>query len=138
MGKNGFDFVKIDKTIIKEIKYVAAFVIIFSAFMQAIILITGIWHWSMLLGNLWGAAVALGNFFAMCLYIQKAVEQDEKEAKQTMKASLSLRFAIQVLFTGIGVAVFYNNYAWISVVVPLVFPSFAAFLRPVIDKNKKG
>lgn len=136
MGESGSHFMKIDKTVIKETKYIAMFVAIFSVLMQAIFLIIGKWHWSLLLGNLWGAAVAIGNFFAMCLYIQKAVDQEEKEAKQTMKASQSMRFAAIVLLTGIGVAVFYNHYGWISVVVPLVFPSFAAFLRPIIDKNK--
>lgn len=136
MGESGSHFMKIDKTVIKETKYIAMFVAIFSVLMQAIFLIIGKWHWSLLLGNLWGAAVAVGNFFVMGLYIQKAVDQEEKEAKQTMKASQSMRFAAIVLLTGIGVAVFYNHYGWISVVVPLVFPSFAAFLRPIIDKNK--
>lgn len=136
MGESGSHFMKIDKTVIKETKYIAMFVAIFSVLMQAIFLIIGKWHWSLLLGNLWGAAVAVGNFFVMGLYVQKAVSQEEKEAKQTMKASQSMRFAAIVLLTGIGVAVFYNHYGWISVVVPLVFPSFAAFLRPIIDKNK--
>ena len=87
MGKNGFDFVKIDKTIIKETKYVASFMAIFSVLMQSIFLILGQWDYKVLLGNIYGAAMALGNFFVMCLYIQKAVSQEEKEAKQTIKAS---------------------------------------------------
>ena len=136
MGKIGFDLVKIDKTVIKETKYIATFVAIFSALMQAIFLIIGKWHWTMLLGNLWGAAVAIGNFFVMGLYVQKAVSQEEKDAKQTIKTSQSMRFTALVLLTGIGVAVFYNNYAWISAVVPLVFPSIAIYLRPIIDKGK--
>lgn len=136
MGKNGFDLVKIDKTVIKETKYIASFVIIFSVLMQAVFLIIGKWHFTVLLGNLWGAAVAVGNFFMMGLYVQKAVSQEADDAKKTIKASQSMRFAALVLLTGIGVAVFYNNYSWISVVVPLVFPSIAIYLRPLIDKNK--
>ena len=122
----------------QETLYIACWVAVFSVLMQAVLLIIGKWHWSMLFGNLWGAAVALGNFFAMCLYVQKAVDQEEKEAKQTIKASLSMRFAALVLLTGIGVAIFYNHNAWITVALPLVFPSFAVYLRPLIDKNKKG
>ncbi len=137
MGKNGFDFVKIDKTVIKETKYITTFVAIFSVLMQAIFLIIGKWHFTMLFGNLWGAAVAIGNFFVMGLYIQKAVSQDEKEARQTMKGSLSMRFAALVLLTGIGIAVFYNHNSWITVAAPLVFPSFAIYLRPLFDRNKK-
>ena len=134
MGKNGFDFVKIDKVVLKETKYIATFVAIFSVLMQAVFLIIGKWDYTVLLGNLWGAAVAVGNFFVMGLYVQKAVSQEEKEAKQTIKASQSMRFAAMVLLTGIGVVTPFFN--WIAVVVPLVFPSVAIYLRPIIDKNK--
>ncbi len=135
MGKNGFDFVKIDKTVAKETKYIITFVVIFSVLMQAIFLILGEWSYKVLLGNVYGAAMAVGNFFAMCLYIQKAVTQEEKEAKQTMRASQSLRFAALVLFSGVGVVIPIFN--WIAVVAPLTFPSFAVFLRPLVDKHNK-
>lgn len=128
---------KVDKTVIKETKYIASFVIIFSVLMQAIFLIIGKWHYTVLLGNVWGAAVSIGNFFVMGLYVQKAVAQEEQEAKKTIKTSYSLRMTLLLLFTIIGVVikpVFY----WMTVVVPLIFPSIAIFLRPLIDKNQKG
>ena len=125
---------KIDKVVLKETKYIATFVAIFSVLMQAVFLIIGKWDYTVLLGNLWGAAVAVGNFFVMGLYVQKAVSQEEKEAKQTIKASQSMRFAAMVLLTGIGVVTPFFN--WIAVVVPLVFPSVAIYLRPIVDKNK--
>lgn len=125
---------KIDKVVLKETKYIATFAAIFSVLMQAVFLIIGKWDYTVLLGNLWGAAVAVGNFFVMGLYVQKAVSQEEKEAKQTIKASQSMRFAAMVLLTGIGVVIPFFN--WIAVVVPLVFPSVAIYLRPIIDKNK--
>lgn len=136
MGESGLYFMKIDKTVLKETKYIAAFTVIFSVLMQAVFLIIGKWDYTVLLGNLWGAAVAVGNFFVMGLYVQKAVSQEEKEAKQTIKASQSLRFAAMVLLTGVGVVIPFFN--WITVVVPLIFPSIAIFLRPLIDKNKNG
>ena len=135
MGKIGFDLVKIDKTVIKETKYIATFVVIFSVLMQAVFLVLSKWDYTVLLGNLWGAMVAIANFFVMGLYIQKAVTQEEKDAKQTMKASQSVRFAALVLFTGVGVVIPFFN--WIAVVLPLIFPSFAIYLRPIIDKNQK-
>ena len=125
-------FVKVNETVKKETKYIIAFVVIFSVLMQAIFLIAGEWSYKVLLGNIYGAGMAIGNFFAMCLYIQKAVAQEEKEAKQTIKSSQSIRFAALVLLSGIGVVIPVFN--WISVVAPLVFPSFAVFLRPLIDK----
>ena len=87
-----------------------------------------------MLGNVYGAAIAVANFFVMGLYIQKAVSQEEDEAKKTIRASQSIRFSLLLLLTGIGVVI--PIFHWAAVVVPLVFPSFAVFLRPLIDKNK--
>ncbi len=126
---------KIDKTVIKETKYIATFVVIFSMLMQAVFLIIAKWNYTVLLGNLWGAAVAIGNFFVMGLYVQKAVSQEEQEAKKTIKTSYSLRMTLLLLFTIIGVVIPF--FSWITVVVPLVFPSIAIFLRPLIDKKSK-
>ena len=127
--------VKIDKTVIKETKYITMFVLLFSVLMQAIFLIIGDWNYKVLLGNIYGIAMAIGNFFVMGLYIQKAVSQEPDDAKKTIKASQSVRFAALMLFTGIGVVVPVFN--WITVVAPLVFPSFAIYLRPIVDKRKK-
>lgn len=135
MGKIGFDLVKIDKTVIKETKYIASFVAIFSVLMQAVFLIASKWDYTVLLGNIYGAAMAVGNFFVMGLFVQKAVSHEEKEAKQIIKNSQSLRFAALMLLTGIGVVIPIFN--WITVVAPLVFPSFSIYLRPLFDKYKK-
>ena len=128
--------VKVDKTVIKETKYIASFVVIFSVLMQAIFLIIGKWNYTVLIGNVWGAALAIGNFFVMGLYVQKAVAQEEQEAKKTIKTSYSLRMTLLLLFTIVGVVI--PIFSWITVVVPLIFPSIAIFLRPLIDKNQKG
>lgn len=126
---------KIDKTVIKETKYISFFVIILSVLMQAVFLIISKWNYTVLLGNIYGGVIAVLNFLIMGMYIQKAVNQDEKEAKQTVKFSQSLRFAAIVLFVCIGVVIPFFN--WITVVLPLVFPSVAIYLRPLIDKSVK-
>ena len=41
MGKNGFDSMKVNKTVINETKYIAFLVVIFSVLMQAVFLIIG-------------------------------------------------------------------------------------------------
>lgn len=128
---------KIDKTVIKETKYISSFVIILSVLMQAVFLIIGKWHYTVLLGNIWGAAVAIGNFFVMGLFIQKAVTQEKDDAKKTVKGSMSMRFTALVLLTAVGVAVFNKNYSWVAVVFPLVFPNAAIYLRPLIDKKEQ-
>lgn len=125
---------KVDKTVIKETQYIISFVIIFSVLMQAVFLIIGKWNYTILLGNLWGAAVAIGNFFVMGLFVQKAVTQDEKDARQTVKASQSLRFAGIFVLTVIGILIPFLNS--IAVVITLVFPRIAIMLRPLINKNQ--
>lgn len=138
MGKNGFDFVKIDKTVIKETKYVASFVLVLSVLMQAIFLILSAfdvvkWDYTIPLGNLYGAALAIGNFFAMAFYVARAVSKEEKDAKQMVKASQSLRFVALLLLAAVG-AVCFNVF---TVVIPLIFPTIAAFLSQLRNKNKQ-
>ena len=130
----GSSLMKIDKTVIKETKYIASFVVIFSVLMQAVFLIIGKWDYTVLLGNLWGAAVAVGNFFVMGIFVQKAVTQDEKDARQTVKASQSLRFAGIFVIVVIGILIPFLNS--IAVVIPLIFPRIAIMLRPLMNKNQ--
>jgi len=126
----------IDKTVLKETKYIAFFVLIFSVFMQSVFLILSKWDYTVLLGNLWGIIIAVGNFFVMGLFVQKAVTQDEKGARQTVKASQSLRFAATFLLSVIGILIFKQTYARVAILVPLIFPRIAIMIRPLIDKNK--
>ena len=137
MGKIGFDFVKIDKTVIKETKYIAAFSVIFSCLMQAVFLIIGKWDYTVLLGNLWGIIISVGNFFVMGLFVQKAVTQSEDEARKTVKNSQSLRFMALLVLTIVGVCI-PKAFHFVAVLVPLLFPQLAIFIRPLIDKNKKN
>lgn len=125
---------KIDKTVLRETKYIAIFTVILSVLMQSVFLIVNKWDYTVLLGNVWGALVAVANFFVMGLFVQKAVTQEEKEAKKTVKASQSLRLAAMLLLTAIGAIIPIFNI--ITVVIPLLFPSIAIFLKPFVDKNK--
>ncbi|MDO4608016.1 MAG: ATP synthase subunit I [Clostridia bacterium] len=126
---------KIDKTVIKETEYIAVFVALFSVIMQAVFLCLGYWQYTVLLGNIWGIIIAIGNFFVMGLFVQKAVTQSEEEARKTVKTSQAVRFAALILLLVIGLIIpVFNS---ISVVLPLAFPSLAIYLRPLFDKNKK-
>ena len=127
---------KIDKTVLKETKYIASFVLILSALMQAVFLVIGKWNYTVLLGNLWGSAAAVANFLGMGLGVQKAVTQEEKEARQTLKASQTLRFFALFIFGIIGVLVPFLNS--VSALLPLLFPRIAIAIRPFIDKKTNG
>ena len=124
---------KVDKTVLKETKYIATFAVIFSILMQAVFLCIGKWDYTVLLGNLWGDIIAVGNFFVMGLFVQKAVMQDEKDARQTVKASQNLRFIAIFILAVIGILIPFLNS--VSVVIPLIFPRIAIMLRPLIDKK---
>lgn len=127
---------KIDKTVIKETKYIALFVLILSVLMQSVFLIIGRWHYFVLLGNIWGAAVAIANFFVMGLFVQKAVTQDEKDAKQTIRASQSLRMVGVFILVVVGILIFKQTPTRVAILIPLIFPRIAIMLRPFINKNK--
>ncbi len=123
---------KIDKIVLKETLYIAAWVIIFSFLMQAVFLITGWWSLPVLFGNILGGAAAVLNFLFMGITVQIAVSKEEKEAKQTMKTSATARnfFVFLVAVLGVVLEVFNT----LAVLIPLFFPRFAIMLRPLFDK----
>jgi len=124
---------KIDAAVIKETKYIALWVLVLSALMQAVFLVIGKWDHTVLLGNaLSGSAVVL-NFFFMGLGIQKALEKDEKEAKSAMKLSQSYRFLFLIIVLVVGAAAPCFN-IW-AVVVPMLFPRVAIMFRSFCNKS---
>ena len=125
---------KIDSTVLKESAYVALFILVLSVFMQAVFLIIGKWDYTVLLGNLLGAAAAAGNFFAMGITVQNALGKEEKQAKNMMKLSQTLRMLalFGVAVVGYLVPVFHT----IAVVVPFLFPRIAVALRAIFIKKK--
>ena len=60
---------KVDKTVAKETEYIAFFSVVLSVLMQAVFLIIGKWNYTVLLGNIWGIIIAVGNFFVMGLFV---------------------------------------------------------------------
>ena len=124
---------KIDKTVIKETAFMAAWVLIFSAVMQAVFLVIGQWDYTVLLGNVLGAAAVILNFLGMGITVQYAVGMDEKDAKQRIKASGMLRMLAIFVILIIGVVLPYFS-TW-TVVIPLFFPRIIVMIRPLWDKK---
>ena len=124
---------KIDPVVKKETKYIFLCTLIFSALMQAVFLILGKWHLTVLFGNLLGMFAAVFNFFLMGLTVQSAVLKEEKDAKNTLKLSQSYRFLFLIAVAALGVAlpVFHS----VAVILPLFFPRIAVGIRPMIDQN---
>ena len=125
---------KIDPTVLKETGYIAAMVFIFSLALQSVFLIIGKWDYTVLTGNLLGFVAAVGNFFLMGLSVQSSLGKEEKDAKNLMKLSQSLRLLLIFVIALLGYLVPVFN--TIAVLIPLLFPRIAVALRPVFMKNK--
>lgn len=126
---------KVDKTIKKETLYIASWVGILSLLMQAVFIIINKWDYTVLAGNIWGAAIAVSNFFIMGLFVQKAVSADPKEAKKIIKLSYTFRVMFVMVTVAAGVTIPW--FSTVAVVVPLIFPSIAVALR-AFKKEKSG
>lgn len=124
---------KIDKTVLKETKYITFWVLIFSILMQAVFLVIRKWDYTVLLGNLLSAVFAVINFFLMGITVQKAVMREEKEAKTTMKVSQMYRTLMLLVVIVIGVALPYFN--TVAVIIPVFFIRIAVAIRPLFDKK---
>ena len=64
-----------DPAVKKETGYIAVWVILLSLVMEAVFLLIRKWDLSVLLGNIGGAAVAIGNFFLMALIATRAMNR---------------------------------------------------------------
>jgi len=125
---------KIDPTVIRETRYIFAFSLILSVFMEAVFLIIGKWELSVLFGNILGAATAVGNFLLLGIMVQSAVLEEEKEARNLIKLSQTLRFFLLIVIAIIGYLVPIFNP--IAVIIPLLFPRIAIAFRPFVFKDK--
>jgi len=124
---------KIDATVLKETGFIAAFTLILSLLMQSVFLIIGKWDYTVLLGNLLGYLAAVGNFFLLGLTVQSAVEKEEKDAKNLMKLSSTLRLLMMFVIAIIGYAVPVFNV--IAMIIPYLFPRIALAIRPAFLKK---
>ena len=124
----------VDKVVLKETKFIAIFVLLGSLLMQAVFLVIGKWDYTVLLGNLLGAALAVGNFFLMGLTVQKCLELEPDEAKKRMKLSQQGRLLMMLVVCMIGAAVpLFNT---IAVLVPQFFPRIGVTVRGLTIKDQ--
>ena len=119
--------------VLHETAYIGVWVLILSAVMQAVFLVIGHWDITVLLGNLLSAAAATLNFFLMGITVQIAVAKEEKEARQTVKTSQSLRMIM--LMAVLLLALLLPCFNPIAAAIPLLFPRIAIIFRPLFDKK---
>ena len=125
---------KVDPTVRKETGFIAGFVLVGSLAMEAVYLLLGAWTLPVLLGNLLGAALAVGNFLLMGLTIQKALGKSEEDAKKLMKLSQQLRMLMLLVGCVLGSALACCDL--VATLIPLLFPRIAVMIRGLTGKDK--
>ena len=126
----------IDPTVIKETRFVSAFVIILSMLMEAVFLIIGKWDLTVLWGNLLSAATGILNFLLLGITVTKALTKDEKDMASYMKLSKTYRFLMVLAILGVGI--YFKCFNDIAVIVPVFFPTIAIYAKEFLRKNKKN
>ena len=127
-------FKKVDPTVKTETRFIALVVLILLILMEAVFLIIGQWDITVLLGGLYGAAVAVGNFFLMGLTVQKCLTLEPDEAKKRMKLSQQGRLMLMLVLCMIGAALPCFN--TIALLIPQFFPRIGVTIRGLTIKDK--
>ncbi len=124
---------KLDATVKRETSYIALWTGVLSVAMQIGFAVSGRWDYTVLLGNIFSALVAVGNFLLLGITIQKAVSKnDEKEARNIIRTSHSLRTLMLFVWAALGALIPCFN-LWTSL-VPLLFPRIAILFRGFSNK----
>lgn len=124
---------KVDPTVRKETRFIAVVVLLLSAVMQAVFLVIGQWDYTVLLGNLWGAALAVGNFFLMGLTVQQCLTMSPEDAQKRMKFSQQMRMLMLLVVCVIGAAL--PCFHTVAVLVPQFFPRIGVTIRGLTLKD---
>ena len=128
---------KIDPTVKKETIYVCVVTLILSMLMESVFLILRQWHLTVLFGNLVGAGVGILNFFLLGLSVQKAVKSEEKRAKDILRASHALRYALMAILVVTAVLIPSVFDMW-ATLISLLFASVAVYTRAIFNKDRKN
>lgn len=125
--KGGIPMSRIDPVVRKETGYVALWVAVAILPVQVVFRLLGHWDYTVLLGSLLGSVTAVGNFLLLGLMVQKAVTQEEKDAKNTVRLSQSGRLMMQGLMLVLAAVLPCFN-LW-SAAIPLLVPRIAVGFR---------
>ena len=71
----------------------------------------------------------------MAMFVQGAVEKEQKQAKNLLVISQTVRYLFLIIVAVIGITVPVFN--GIATVVPFLFAQFAVTLYPIIFKKKE-
>ncbi len=130
---------KAQDAVSREVKRVALGTLALAAVMLIVFVAVGRMEARVLLGALYGCALAVGNFALLALTVRKiaddagAVDDDAtKLAKMRIQKSYSTRMLAGAVLLVVGVAVLKLN--WLACCLPLVFPRIVILLKGLLDR----
>ena len=125
--------IHVDRAVRRETRWIALWVLGLSVVMELVVFLLGRWTWPVLWGNLFGGVMAVLNFFLMGLTVQRAVGREQKQIKNIVRSSQSLRLLMQGAVMVIAFLVGWLD-PW-ATIIPLFFPRLAITLRPLWDPS---
>ena len=125
------DINKIDKIVLKETAFVGAWILIFSAIMEAVFLIIGKWDYTVLLGNLLSGVMGTVNMLLLGMTVQRALASgDQKHAVTMIRSSQAVRLLVMAGVCILGATLDCFN-LW-ATLIPLLFPRLAMIIRQIM------
>ena len=91
--------------------------------------------YTVVLGGLVGAAVAIANFAGICFVVQKIIdEQDEKRRKAKLQLSYNGRMLLQAVWVVVAIAA--PCFQAFASILPLFFPRITIYYLQITGKYK--
>jgi hypothetical protein len=125
----------------KEIKRIACGAVLLTVAMWVVYALLGVFgvaalNGKIVLSSLVGSAVAVGNFAALCLMVQKAaaVGDDKGRAKAIVQLSYNLRLTVQAVW--VVLAFVLPCFSVIAGAVPLLFPRLVIYYLQLTGQYK--
>lgn len=122
----------------KELLHIACGTTLCTVVMWAVFSILHLVGWvrfdyTVILGGLVGALVAIGNFAGICIMVQKVLEEpDEKRRKAKLQLSYNGRMLLQALWVVVAIAApCFQSFAG---VLPLLFPRVTIYYLQITGK----
>ena len=129
------------KAVKREVCRVAVGSLILTAAMLGVFALIGRTEISVLLGGLYGCAVAVGNFFFLGVTVRRIADtENADDPEQIAYAKLKMRssYIARTVVTGglliVGLAVLKLN--WIACLVPLIFPRITRLAAQLFEKRR--
>ncbi|MDD4851140.1 MAG: ATP synthase subunit I [Gemmiger sp.] len=123
----------------KELRHIAVGTAICTAVMVAVFGLLAAFglvrfQYTIPLGAVCGAAIAILNFAVLCLTVQEAARADEKNAHYKVKLSYNIRLMVQAGWC--VVAYLLPCFQVVAAVLPLLFPRVVIYITQAVERGR--